>query len=115
MSIFQVQYLCRELLRDHDFRKAMQANPEQALAGKDLTKAELTAMATGDVGKLYKMGAHPFILGYLWRFGIAGLTVAQFSERIRKAGPKLSASEKKKAEKRAAERYSYQRWPDRVR
>jgi len=109
MSIFEVQYLCREILRDHDFRKAMQGDPDRALADKDLTKAERTAMVKGDVGRLYKMGAHPFILGYLWRFGIGGLTVAQFSERIRKAGPKLSAAEKKKAEERAASRFDYQR------
>ena len=32
MSIFAVNYLCREVLRDHAFRAAMKADPAKALA-----------------------------------------------------------------------------------
>ena len=31
MSIFAVNYLCREVLRDHAFRAAMKADPAKAL------------------------------------------------------------------------------------
>ena len=44
MSIFAVNYLCRELLRDHAFRAAMKADPANALDGKDLTDEERAAM-----------------------------------------------------------------------
>ena len=37
MSIFAVNYLCREILRDHAFRAAMKADPAKALAPLDLT------------------------------------------------------------------------------
>jgi hypothetical protein len=106
MSIHAVNYLCREVLRDHDFRKAMQEDPAKALDGKDLTRVEREALLKGDVGKLFKLGAHPFLLGYLWRFGVAGLTVHDFSTRIIAAGPKLTAAQKKQVAKRAATRYA---------
>jgi Aromatic-ring-opening dioxygenase LigAB, LigA subunit. len=35
-----VNYLCRELLRDHAFRAAMKADPAAALAKHDLTEEE---------------------------------------------------------------------------
>ena len=31
MSVFAVNYLCRELLRDHTFRAAMKSDPAKAL------------------------------------------------------------------------------------
>jgi hypothetical protein len=40
MSIFAVNYLCREVLRDHAFRAAMKADPAEALAPLDLTDDE---------------------------------------------------------------------------
>ena len=38
MSIYAVNYLCREVLRDHGFRAAMKADPAAALAKHDLTE-----------------------------------------------------------------------------
>ena len=49
MSIFAVNHLCRELLRDHAFRAAMKADPAKALAPLDLTEAERRALLAGDV------------------------------------------------------------------
>ena len=43
MSIFAVNYLCREVLRDHAFRAAMKADPAKALTALDLTDAERRA------------------------------------------------------------------------
>ena len=50
MSIFAVNYLCREVLRDHAFRAAMKADPVTALAPLDLTDEERRALIAGDVG-----------------------------------------------------------------
>ena len=44
MSIFAVNHLCREVLRDHIFRAAMQSAPAKALAPLDLTDDERSAL-----------------------------------------------------------------------
>jgi hypothetical protein len=58
MSIFAVNHLCREVLRDHIFRAAMQSAPAKALAPLDLTDDERSALLAGDVGTLYRMGVN---------------------------------------------------------
>ncbi len=83
MSIFTVNHLCREVLRDHAFRAAMKADPATALAPLDLTDAERQALIAGDVGKLYRMGANGFLMGYLARFEVCGLNVEIYNERMR--------------------------------
>ena len=82
MSVLAVNRLCREVLRDHAFRAAMQSEPEQAMTRFDLTAEEKRALLTGDVVTLHHMGVNDFMMGYLARFGIGGLNVPLFSERI---------------------------------
>jgi hypothetical protein len=83
MSIFAVNHLCREVLRDHAFRAAMKADPAKALAGLDLTDEERRALVAGDVGALYRMGVNGFLMGYLARFEVCGLNVEIYNERMR--------------------------------
>ena len=83
MSIFAVNYLCREVLRDHAFRAAMKADPAKALAPLDLTDEERGALIAGDVGTLFRMGANAFLMGYLARFEVCGLNVGSYNERMR--------------------------------
>ena len=83
MTIFAVNYLCRELLRDHAFRAAMKADPAKALAPLDLTDEERRALVAGDVGTLYRMGVNGFLMGYLARFEVCGLTMEIYNERMR--------------------------------
>jgi hypothetical protein len=83
MSIFAVNYLCREVLRDHAFRAAMKTDPAKALAPLDLADEERRALIDGDVGKLFRMGANGFLMGYLARFEVCGLNVAIYNERMR--------------------------------
>jgi hypothetical protein len=83
MSVYAVNYLCRELLRDHAFRAAMKADPAKALAPLDLTAEERRALLAGDVGALYRMGVNAFLTGYLARFEVCGLDVAVYNERMR--------------------------------
>jgi hypothetical protein len=50
-----------------------------------LTDEERAALLAGDVAWLYERGAHPFLLAYLTRWELFGLTVPLYSERIRAA------------------------------
>ena len=83
MSIFAVNHLCRELLRDHAFRAAMKADPAKALASLDLTEAERNALLAGDVGALFRMGANAFLMNYLPRFEVCGLNAESYNQRMR--------------------------------
>ncbi|HEX4041415.1 MAG TPA: hypothetical protein VHY10_06920 [Xanthobacteraceae bacterium] len=83
MSVFAVNYLCRELLRDHAFRAAMKADPAKPLTGLDLTDDERSALLAGDVGTLFRMGVNGFLMGYLARFEVCGLNVQNYNERMR--------------------------------
>jgi len=87
MSVYAVNYMCRELLRDHTFRAAMKADPAAALAPLNLTPEEREAVLAGDVAKLYRMGVNSFLMGYLCRFEVCGLTLPVYNERIRSAAP----------------------------
>jgi len=91
MSVFAVNHLLRELLRDHDFRAAMKADPAKALVKLDLTDAERKALLEGDVVALYNMGVNSFLMGYLPRFEVCGLNQQIYNERIRSAAPQAGA------------------------
>jgi hypothetical protein len=83
MSIFAVNHLCREILRDHAFRAAMKADPAKALAPLDLTDEERQALIAGDVGALYRMGVNGFLMGYLARYEVCGLNIEIYNQRMR--------------------------------
>jgi Aromatic-ring-opening dioxygenase LigAB, LigA subunit len=83
MSIFAVNHLCREVLRDHAFRAAMKADPAKALAPLDLTGEERRALVAGDVGTLYRMGVNGFLMGYLARYEVCGLNIEIYNQRMR--------------------------------
>ncbi|HEY5962975.1 MAG TPA: hypothetical protein VIU42_03050 [Xanthobacteraceae bacterium] len=83
MTVFAVNHLCREVLRDHAFRAAMKADPVKSLAPLDLTDAERKALLAGDVGALFRMGVNAFLMNYLARFEVCGLNAGNFNERMR--------------------------------
>jgi hypothetical protein len=87
MSVYAVNYLCRELLRDHAFRAAMKRDPAGALDRFDLTGEERAALLAGDVATLYRMGVNAFLMGYLCRFEVCGLDLPTYNSRIRTAAP----------------------------
>jgi hypothetical protein len=84
MSVYVVNYLCRELLRDHEFRAAMKADPAAAIARYDLTAEEREALLAGDVARLYRLGVNAFRWATC-RASRCGLTMPIYSERIRSA------------------------------
>lgn len=83
MSIFAVNHLCREVLRDHAFRAAMKADPAKALAPLDLSDEERRLLVAGDVGALYRLGANGFLMNYLARFEVCGLNAETYNQRMR--------------------------------
>jgi hypothetical protein len=85
MSVYTVNKLCRDALHDRAFREALRTNPDAAISPLDLTQDERRALLAGDVAWLFEHGCHPFLLAYLTRWDLFGLTAAVYSERIRKA------------------------------
>jgi hypothetical protein len=85
MSAYQLNKLCHRTLNDLAFREAMRKKPEAAIADLDLTAGERKALLAGDVARLFEMGVHPFLLSFLTRYEIFGLTAELYSERIRQA------------------------------
>jgi hypothetical protein len=83
MSLFAINQLCRELLRDHSFRAEMKVDSAKALEHLDLTDEERRLLIAGDVGELFRRGANAFLLNYLGRFEVCGLDRASYSERMR--------------------------------
>jgi hypothetical protein len=83
MSVYAVNKLCRDALHDPAFREALKRDPAAAIAARDLTAEERNALLAGDVARLYERGCHPFLLAYLTRWELFGLTPAIYGERIR--------------------------------
>ncbi|HEY7302157.1 MAG TPA: hypothetical protein VH684_30050 [Xanthobacteraceae bacterium] len=85
MSIISLNHLCRDVTRDAVLRQAFLRDPEGELAKypRRFTVAERTALLSGDVGTLYQMGVNPYLMGYLARFGLFGLTGEAYSARVR--------------------------------
>lgn len=85
MSIISVNHLCRDITRDPELRQAFLRDPQGALASypRKFTETERTALLNGDVGTLYRMGVNAYWMGYLARYGIFGLTIESYSERVR--------------------------------
>ncbi len=87
MSMYGVHSVCRDALKDTDFRAALAADPHAALAAYDLTPSERDELIAGDVAALYAQGAHEYALMWLGRAEVFGLTVPEYMKRITAAEP----------------------------
>ena len=85
MSIYAVNRICHRIFHDDAFRRDVDADPSKALADYDLTDEEMSLLRSGEVGRLYEMGAHSFLLGHLTRKDTLGITVEKYSERMQAA------------------------------
>jgi hypothetical protein len=83
MSVYAIDKLCRDALHDLAFREAVKRDPTAAIASRDLTAEERQALLAGDVVQLYEWGCHPFLLAYLARWDLFGVTAADYNKRIR--------------------------------
>jgi hypothetical protein len=87
MNVYRIHTLCRRVLHDRGFRALILANPEAAVMSMPFSDAERGALLAGDVARLYREGAHPFLLLILSRFEVFGLTLPVFNRRIRTGSP----------------------------
>jgi hypothetical protein len=87
MSIYEVHAVCRAALKDETFRAALAEDPEAALDEFELDPAERHALLSGDVAQLYEQGAHEYVLMWLARAEVFGLTVPEYVKRITQATP----------------------------
>jgi hypothetical protein len=85
MSVYAIDKLCRDALHDIGFREAVKRDPAGAIAPRDLTSDERSALLKGDVARLYEWGCHPFLLAYLARWDLFGITSAIYNQRIHTA------------------------------
>ncbi len=83
MSVYGVNKLCFRAQRDPAFRERLRQDPASAIASFPLSPEERGALLAGDVGTLYRLGAHPFLLGMLPRFELLGLTRAAYAAQMR--------------------------------
>ena len=80
MSLYQVQKLIYQLNRDPEARRRFGADPDELLAGYELTAEELAAINKPDIGLLYVMGVNGQLLmhyaamrGFEWDAYIAAM------------------------------------------
>ena len=82
MSVYAIDKLCRDALHDIGFRDALKRDPAATIAARELTSDERDALLSGDVARLYQWGCHPFLLAYLTRWDLFGITPAIYNQRI---------------------------------
>ena len=88
MNTYEVNDVARRTLHEPEFRERLRDDPAGALAGLELRDEERQLLLAGEVGRLYELGAHEFLLMNFARFGVLGLDRQTFSERMRAAGPR---------------------------
>ena len=82
MSAYMINKICHRVGHDDAFRAALDAEPAAALAAFDLTDEERSLLLAGEVGRLFELGAHPYLLGHLTRRETLGITVEAFSRSM---------------------------------
>jgi hypothetical protein len=85
MSVYSINKLCRQALHDPALREALKSDPAGTVASWPLTDDERRALLEGDIAWLYEHGVHPFLMSYLTRWELFGLSVRAYSERVRLA------------------------------
>ena len=83
MGAYYVNKLCHLAQHDKAFRERLKTDPTHAVGELDLTGEEKDALLSGDVARLYQLGAHPYLLGHLTRYGLFGLTRESYSQRMK--------------------------------
>ncbi len=83
MSIYLINKILYLTDNDPEFRKRIKADPEGTVRSFSLKEAELKALTSGDVGALYQMGVHTFMLNHLSRYELFGVNRNNYLDRIR--------------------------------
>lgn len=85
MSVYRLNKLFYRLETDKAYLERFRADPAAVVAEIDLTDQERTALLAGDVGKLYVMGCHGFLMNTLARQGLLGVNRENYLQRVRAA------------------------------
>ena len=85
MSVYRINKLFYKLETDKAYLERFRADPPGVLAEIDLTDEERAALLAGDVGKLYVMGCHGFLMNTLARQGLLGVNRENYLQRVRAA------------------------------
>ena len=81
MSLYQVDKLLFALFNDLELQEKYKQNADEVLKRYDLQESELKAIREVNAGKLYRMGAHTFLL---WQFArLMQLKPAVYFEQVR--------------------------------
>jgi hypothetical protein len=80
MSLYQVQKLLFNLHNDLELKEKYRENPHEVLQKYDLAESERKALLGPDVGSLYRMGTHTYLL---WAYGtLMGVSREAYFEQI---------------------------------
>lgn len=85
MSNYGVNKFLRTCLHNPAFRTLAKEDAEAAMAQMPITGEEKALLRAGDVAALYERGVHPFLLSFLTRWELFGVTVQLYSERMQQA------------------------------
>lgn len=66
MSLYQVQKLLFNLHNDLELKQKYKESPQEVLKKYELVESERKALLEPDVGSLYRMGVHTYLL---WAYG----------------------------------------------
>ncbi|MBS0580512.1 MAG: aromatic ring-opening dioxygenase subunit LigA [Proteobacteria bacterium] len=89
MSLYQLQKFLYDINREPGVQAAYRAQPEDLLARYELTAEERAALAAGDVGLIYVLGANGQLLMHFAAFlGLSWPAYLQaMREGVRRHGP----------------------------
>ena len=83
MSIYLVNKFLYRADNDADFRQRLLEDPVGMAETYPFSPDELTALINGDVGKLYQMGVHTFLLNHMARYELYGVNRDNYLDKIR--------------------------------
>jgi Aromatic-ring-opening dioxygenase LigAB, LigA subunit len=92
MSLYQLNKILYLLEVDAEFLTKIKSNPAEATKSMELTDEERSALLRGDVGKLYLLGANPFILDSIARHELFGLNRESYLAAVRAAAASRSGT-----------------------
>jgi hypothetical protein len=78
MSLYGVQSFMFRLKRDPALQNGLAQRDERAFEGFPLEAAERTAILSGDIAELYRMGVHPLLLAPYSRY--AGVSPTAYKQ-----------------------------------
>lgn len=85
MSAYEGSRFLHDVAVDPALRELARVMPERALSFYGLSELERALFLAGEVGRLYELGVNDFLLHNTPRFGLFGLDMVTYSERMRSA------------------------------